>query len=84
MFVRSAFPTGISKDYPNRVHLEVIAQDFFLRTRRATREQGSIRKYVTAATEECNEVIGKKDQLESEHLRLYGQAIKRIWWMPRR
>ena len=21
---------------------------------------------------------------KSEHLRLYGQAIKRMWWMPRR
>ena len=37
---------------------------------------------MTAANEICNAVIGKKDELE--HLRLYGQAIKRIWWMPRR
>ena len=45
-------------------------------------ERRSIHKYVTAASEDRNTVIGEKDELE--HLRLYGQAIKRIWWMPRR
>ena len=42
------------------MHFEVLAQDFFVRTRRATRLQRSIRKYVTAAIEECNEVIAEK------------------------
>ena len=37
---------------------------------------------MTAASEDRNTVIGEKDELE--HLGLYGQAIKRIWWMPRR
>ena len=60
----------------------VIAKRFFSRTRRLGSELGSVHTYVTAASKQGNAVIGKK--IELEHLRLYGQAIKRIWWMPRR
>ena len=39
--------------------------------------------YVTAAREVCNEAIGEKIE-SADCLRLYGQVIKRVWWMPRR
>ena len=31
-----------------------------------------------------NVAIGRETKLEADCLRLYGQVIKRIWWMPRR
>ena len=37
---------------------------------------------MTEVSDHSNEVIGQR--IESERLRLYGQANKRIWRMPRR
>ena len=31
-----------------------------------------------------NVAIGLKNKSETDCLRLYGQVIKRVWWMPRR
>ena len=43
-------------------------------------DQGSVLLYVTAASEIRNAAIAEKT--EQDRLGLYGQANKRIWWMP--
>jgi hypothetical protein len=35
-------------------------------------------------SEESDAVIEQKNKSAKDCLRLYGQVIKRIWWMPRR
>ena len=44
------------------------------------RDNGSIRKYVTVASERTNEESGKK--AEPEGFGLYDQVTKRTRWMP--
>ena len=57
-----------------------IAKEFFVNARRGLSEQGSVLLYVTAASEIRNAAIAEKT--EQDRLGLYGQANKRIWWMP--
>ena len=44
--------------------------------------KGAYIGYVTEVSDSSNETIAEKIELDC--LRLYGQVIKRIWWMPRR
>ena len=46
-----------------------------------TRERTSVRD---RASDQSNAAIGKKIKSETDCLGLYGQVIKRAWWMPRR